>query len=149
MVLLVVGLLALGVVVAALVVVSSREEETPDPGERPEAASASSPTPDEAGADTPAGVVEAFLTAVGEDDCPTAEQLISRDFVAHHGSCGEGVPSEFTWTLGAETVDARAGHARVETVLAPLEPVEGEPARLPAAFVLTETPAGWVIDDIQ
>ena len=141
MVLLVVGLLALGVVVAALVVVSSREEETPDPGERPEAASASSPTPDEAGADTPAGV--------GEDDCPTSEQLISRDFVAHHVSCGEGVPSEFTWTLGAETVDARAGHARVETVLAPLEPVEGEPARLPAAFVLTETPAGWVIDDIQ
>lgn len=98
--------------------------------------------------DTPAGVVDAFLTAVTADDCPTASAMISRSFVAAHGGCAEGVPGDFTWMIGAGTVDDGAGVASVETMLFRDAEEGEEPEGQPARFQLVRVHGDWLVDDI-
>ena len=68
--------------------------------------------------DAPDAVVEAFLDAALRGDCATAEDLVTRDYLAENGRCAAaaiptGLSDQVTYDIGEVRTDRAAGTAEV------------------------------------
>lgn len=95
-------------------------------------------------ANDPMAVVEAFMVAFVKGDCATAEDLVTRAYIAEEGSCD---PSEITpfssqlkYTVGQADVDEAAGTATVPVDIA----VAGQEDR--GTFTLVKEDGLWRIN---
>lgn len=95
-------------------------------------------------ANDPKAVVEAFMVAFVKGDCATAEDLVTKAYIAEEGSCdpAEITPfsSQLKYTVGAADVDEAAGTATVPVDIA----IAGQEDR--GTFTLVEEDGLWRIN---